>query len=100
MTLLFELTMPGVASWNGRWSGEEKRYLLCKSFTAIKGKAKAEEILKIGSFGYHWPDGWRARVEVTKIESRDKRKFTKLSAGFCGYNWMVDSIIKNLAIKT
>lgn len=100
MTLLFELTMPGVASWNGRWSGEGKRYLFCKTFTTTKGKAKAEEILKIRDFGYSWPDGWYANVEVSKIESRDKRKFTKLSSGFCGYDWMANSIVENLTIKT
>ena len=28
MIVCFELSMPNVGSWNGKWSGEDRRYII------------------------------------------------------------------------
>lgn len=93
--LVFILTMPGVGSWNGKWSGEGKLY--CKTRSLEK---KRELELDGKSFGYRWEDGWYASVKVQKTDSREATKMSKASNGFCGYEWMIDSIIKNNKIIT
>lgn len=100
MTLVFILSMPGRASWNGRWSGEDRCYAIVKSFTGKRGKEKAEEILKQGYYSYGWSDGWRAGIEVKQVDSDQARKYRKNSKGFCGYDWMVKSIIDHGVITT
>jgi|SRR5208337_1593526 len=99
MILAFKLTMPGVASWNGKWSGEGRLY----ARTRTVGKKKGEEVLS-GSdkkfFGYRWSDGWFASVQVEQIDSDEKRKLTKNSVGFAGYDWMIDSILTYGKIRT
>ena len=93
MTLLFTLSMPNRGSWNGRWSGEDKFYGKFLSFTSTKGKVKARELLSAGSWHFSWGDGWGATITVRELEKADVRRFKRNSAGFCGYDWMVDSII-------
>jgi len=98
--LAFSLSMPGSPSWNGKWSGQDKCYVLVKSFSStIKSKEKAKKILEKKSFHYRWEDGWAARVEVTKISPKEARALKKKTQGFCGYDWMVDSIVRHLEIK-
>lgn len=103
MILSFELTMPGVSSWNGRWSGEGKKYFVIKNYTTrfIKSNQYLQEIIKNngGSFYYRWEDGWAARINVEIIDGFLAKKRRKISAGFCGYNWMVDSILERGCIK-
>lgn len=98
MTLSFTLSMPGRSSWNGRWSGEEKLYAIVKTFTGKKGQQKAEEILKQQYYSYGWSDGWRAGIKVEQVDPARARKIRSKSQGFCGYSWMVDSIIRHGAI--
>jgi lipid-binding SYLF domain-containing protein len=88
MILCFELTMPGANSWNGKWSGQDKKYYL---FMSGVSKKKMEE-LNGKYFSYSFGDGWRAGVSVEMIDGVEKRKRAKISAGFYGYNWMADSI--------
>ena len=87
MTLAaFTLGMPGKASWNGRWSGEGKLYAIVRRVTNPP----------VELFGYHsysWSDGWCASVEVRVVDSKEAAKLRKRSAGFCGYDWMVDSLL-------
>lgn len=92
MILAFELSMPNKGSWNGRWSGEDKRYIITRKFSA-KESQKANEILKQGYYHYSWGDGWGAGIDVTLVDAREAAKLRKKSAGFCGYDWMVDTII-------
>jgi len=89
MYLEFKLSMPNVGSWNGKWSGEGTYYAIVKRLKFDK----AEEVLKHSSYYYGWDDGWGALVKVTQIDAKQARKIQKLSSGFCGYDWMVDSII-------
>lgn len=93
MILCFELTMPSCSSWNGRWSGARERHLL---FMAKTGKADVTRMKELDgkSFFYRWDDGWCACVEAKAVTSREATKLKKLNAGFCGYNWMAESIFR------
>lgn len=98
MLVKFELSMPGVGSWNGKWTGEESLYARVINF---KGKDKekiANEILEEGIFSYNFGDGWCAGISVEKIDSKEAAKVRKKSSGFYGYDWMITSIIKNKKI--
>ena len=99
MILSFELSMPGANSWNGKWSGEGK--LFAKVYNlgkSQKAEKLANEILKHKRFMYHWDDGWSAAVTVKKVNAVQARKIRSKSRGFCGYDWMVDSIKSDLKI--
>ncbi len=90
--------MPNVGSWNGKWSGRENLYAIVVPFTTLKAKAKAAELLAKRSFYYNFGDGWGASIGVTEITNDEARRVRRLSKGFCGYNWMVDSILRDGAI--
>lgn len=89
--------MPNVGSWNGRWSGANKQYFVIRSYTGERRK----RILEIFNgknecgFYYNFGDGWGASVHMEIINAQEGRKRRKASAGFCGYEWMIDSIIKH-----
>lgn len=94
MILSFTLSMPGNNSWNGKWSGQDNFYAIVKHFgSSKKSKEKAEKILKDGYFSYDFGDGWRAGISVKQVDSATARKIRKQSRGFCGYDWMVESIL-------
>lgn len=100
MILCFTLTMPRNNSWNGQWSGQDNFYAITKNLGRTKEKlSQAQEILKVGSYSYNFGDGWVARVEVSQVDSPEAAKIRRRSKGFCGYNWMVTSIIKNGDIR-
>lgn len=85
--VIFELTMPNVGSWNGQWSGRDNKY-------TIECKLPKDKLHLIGqSFYYNFGDGWGASVSC---RLKGTEKATKK---FCGYEWMVRSIIKNESIK-
>lgn len=88
--------MPGRASWNGRWSGEEKIYAIIKPIgRSAAARAKADELLNKRFFSHSWSDGWRASIEVSEAEGAELRRIRKLSKGFCGYDWMVTNILSH-----
>lgn len=62
--------------------------------------ALGEEILSEGSFYYDFGDGWGMRIYVREVDSKEAAIIRRRSRGFCGYDWAIDSIIKNLEIKT
>lgn len=82
----FTLTMPVVASWNGHWSGEGRDYRIVRS-------VDAETVARWGTLYWHYSfgDGWAAGVSARVMESGERKK---RSDGFCGYEWMVDNIIR------
>lgn len=86
MKLLFTLSMPNNNSWNGRWSGASKNYCATRSFRGNKPEEKARAL--VGSHYYNFGDGWGASIAVVEIAGR-----TPKSDGFCGYEWMIDSLI-------
>lgn len=94
MTLAFILTMPNVGSWNGKWSGEGNLY-------AITRQANRAQVNRMAgrSWHYSWSDGWSASVECRLVKGGEITKLRKASRGFCGYEWMVDSIILRDCIK-
>lgn len=98
MIIQFTLSMPNRGSWNGGWSGENNLYAIVKKFTTIKAREKADKILCAGSYYYQWSDGWGASVDVKEIDSLTSRRARKASRGFCGYDWMVESILNHGAI--
>lgn len=99
MILCFELSMPNVASWNGKWSGEGTLYAKIINFGhSKKAKAKADSLL--GYYHYHFGDGWSAGVDVKEVDAKEAGKIRRKSKGFCGYDWMVESIRYNGKIQT
>lgn len=94
MMLAFTLSMPNRASWNGRWSGEDDVYAIIKTFRGNKQLAVAEKILDTGYYHYSFGDGWAAGISVKEVDSAEASKLRRRSKGFCGYDWMVDTIIR------
>jgi len=96
-TVSFELTMPNVGSWNGKWTGADKKYFIVKKFSDKFFKKNIELLFegkKSRSWYYGWNDGWGANVQAEIIDTIEGRKRMKLSKGFAGYDWMVDSIVQ------
>jgi hypothetical protein len=91
MKLIFTLSMPGVAWWNGKWSGEGKHYCIIKPYRGKRAEARALGL--VGSYGYNFGDGWYARVDVSSLIGKSPK-----SDGFCGYDWMVTSILSHREI--
>lgn len=91
--IAFVLTMPNRGSWNGRWSGENDLHAIVKTERAVPKEIVGK------SFYYTWDDGWSACVSVEKVECKEGNKLRQKSRGFCGYNWMVDSLIKKGRIE-
>lgn len=85
----FRLSMPGCPSWNGKWSGAERRY-------AILRKLADEDAAKLfggaieKSWSHHWSDGWTAQITARLVPSGER--FHRAD-GFCGYDWMVENIL-------
>lgn len=93
MLVTFTLSMPGNNSWNGRWSGEGNKYVRVVNVgPSHKAAQKYTELVKKGYFSYAFGDGWRAAVTVGVTDKATARKLRKESKGFCGYDWMIDSI--------
>ena len=90
MIVAFELSMPGRNSWNGKWSGEGRPYVIVKSFRRNPPK--------LGRYGYNFGDGWYASVNAREVSQSEARTLRAKSKGFCGYDWMVESIIQDGAI--
>jgi hypothetical protein len=99
MLVCFELSMPGVASWNGRWSGEGCLYARVFDYRTKKAIARAEAMIQKGYYHYAFGDGWRAAITVRAVDAKEARQIRKKSEGFCGYDWMIDSIRQDDVIK-
>lgn len=94
-TLAFELSMPSVGSWNGKWTGAGNYYAVFHNIG--RGKSAAEKVQKLvekGSFHYDFGDGWCARINVREVSGRALTVLRRRSQGFCGYEWMVSSILE------
>ena len=94
--LLFELTMPGVGSWNGKWSGDSDYYAVTRN---VPSSAVPRGVID-GRHRYRWDDGWCASVRVSIVSSAEATKARRKSDGFCGYDWMVDSLLSHGKITT
>lgn len=83
----FRLTMPGVASWDGKWSGEGRNYVIYETLSA----AEIEHLSIPTSWRYAWDDGWCAEVRARVMEKGERKQ---KSDGFNGYDWMVRNILR------
>lgn len=94
MILAFELDMPCAPSWNGRWSGEGRPHVkIVNRGRSQQTASKDAELLATGSYTYRWSDGWTARVTVRQVDAKEAAQLRRKSAGFCGYDWMVASLL-------
>ena len=94
MALAFFLSMPNRASWNGRWSGEDKVYaIIIKTPRAKKTQAHHKTVLDGGPYWHNFGDGWSARIDVRMVDAVEASKIRRKSKGFCGYDWMVKNIM-------
>lgn len=94
----FTLSMPGVGSWDGKWSRQDECHVIVRSLTV----SEAVHALNNHQSGYHhyaFGDGWAAGVSVREVDRSEARKLRRKSDGFCGYDWMVDSILKHGKIQ-
>ena len=99
-TIAFELSMPNVGSWNGRWTGEGRFYAVVRNLGRGKqAQETAKKILERRSYHYDFGDGWSARVSVREVSGSEVARIRRQSMGFCGYEWMVASIIQNGEIR-
>ncbi len=111
-TLSFQLTMPNVGSWNGKWTGADRKYYVvktlnngtadkimegAKSYPLYEGTFVRKQVGETPlrkTYHYDFGDGWTAGVTVEFIDSKEGSKRRKQSCGFAGYDWMIDSIIR------
>ena len=94
MILAFQLDKPGCDFWDGKWSGVGKKCLLTRAFRSNVGIEQAKEILAKGYYHYRFPDGSSVGVIVCEVSIAQAGNLRKSSHGFCGYDWMVDTICK------
>lgn len=104
MILSFELTMPNKGSWNGQWTGQDKKYFVIRKISnRFFDKQEYFKTLKekgTDNWHYSWNDGWGANICVQVIDSKEATRRRKMSKGFWGYEWMIQSIIMYGEIKT
>jgi hypothetical protein len=93
MYLAFTLTMPGVGSWDKKWSGSNKFYCVVMRFN--KKESEKYKGLAGNSYGHNWSDGWFASIEVEEVDSQTAKKLKKQSSGFLNYNWMISNILNH-----
>lgn len=100
----FQLTMPNAGSWNGRWSGEGKKYYVIENISTryLNSQEHFKLLLENNhdSWHYSWGDGWGANVTAEIIDASEAKKRRKESAGFCGYEWMIKAIKYHGEINT
>lgn len=89
MILAFRLHMPDPPSWDGKWSGD--RQLLARTRT-VQDDDQAREL--VGDHYYRWDDGWIALVDVQVVDAAEAAEIKRRSAGFFGYDWMIDSLLE------
>ncbi|SNS21371.1 hypothetical protein SAMN05446037_100653 [Anaerovirgula multivorans] len=105
MLMVFELSMPHVGSWNGKWTGEDNYYAKVFNFKQRYGTSKNarelfDKILSNGSYCYSFGDGWGMSISVRQIDSKEATKLRKKTKGFCGYDWAIESILQHQKITT
>lgn len=82
----FTLSMPGRGSWDGAWSGEGKLYVVVRQIYK-------HQLTPMPHYRYPFGDAWVAHIDVKQVNAKEAARLRRKSAGFQGYEWMVDSII-------
>lgn len=94
MILCFSLSMPNVGSWNGKWGEAGRPHdKVINLGRSQKSDEKARSILAKGYYHYDFGDGWSAGISVHNVSAKEGATLRRKSAGFCGYDWMVESIL-------
>jgi hypothetical protein len=93
MILCFELTMPNRGSYNGKWSQEQDKHYIMITYRT-KAEIEKYSYLDGKDFYHRWDDGWTACISCSIIDFKEAAKRRKINRGFCGYDWMVSSILK------
>jgi hypothetical protein len=92
--ILFTLSMPGNNSWDRKWSGAGRNYVRVRKVT----EARAASLLDAkgdGYWSYIFGDGWCAGVSACTMRPGER---APKSDGFCGYDWMIDSVLRDGAV--
>jgi hypothetical protein len=93
----FKLSMPGRSSWDGRWSGEGKNYVIRRelSHDALARLFDAPSGVDLTAcrriWTHRWSDGWLAQIAARVVPAGED---LPKSDGFCGYDWMVENILR------
>ena len=93
MILCFELTMPNRGSYNSKWSQEQDKHYIIRTYRT-KAEIEKYSYLDGKDFYHRWDDGWTACISCSIIDAKEDTKRRKINKGFCGYDWMVSSILK------
>ena len=88
--ILFILSMPVVVSWDGKWSGDDKRYYMTRVLDY-----PYEENLIGKKFRHKFADGSVAEVSCISVHVDIGEYLMTLSDGFYAYEWMITNIIQN-----
>lgn len=88
------LSMPNVGSWNRKWSGENRPYVSLFRAPERNKQFLAERLSLIGYYTYDFGDGWSAGITIKEVDEKEYKQLKKSTAGFYGYDWMVNSIIR------
>ena len=98
MKIVFEFDFVRVGSWDGKWSGEGKVFARVLDLSS----AEAEKIVADDSlvvFLYDFGDGWTGRVRAHAEDDVRAALYETQSEGFCGYDWMIASIMSKGKIE-
>jgi len=99
MYIMFRLTVSRFQKVPSDNCVYDKFYVIAKEFNSNSDKLKADIITFRKNFYYEFNNGLEVKISVIKLRCRvDFFKVKAESKGFCGYDWMVTSIIKNLKI--
>ena len=83
--IIFELTMPNVGSWDGKFTGAKNKY------TVLSKLLKKDDHSIIGkNWYYDFGDGWGANINC-RLANKGEKPTNK----FMGYEWMLKSIKKH-----
>ena len=80
------------------WPVERQRQPLYPFRKFGRSKATKEQAAKIlagQSYSYDFGDGWGASVSVREVTASEAARIERKPVGFCGYDWMIDSIIRD-----
>lgn len=86
--------MPNVGSWNGKWSQAGELFIRTRRECDVPKKCWNK------SFRYSFGDGWTACVTTERMPAKEAANLERKSRGFCGYDWMIKSIIQKGFIAT
>lgn len=89
--LAYKLTMPHANTVSGRWTREKD--LHCRVQRVREANWDNVKRLVGNTYFYDFSDGWVAQIDVTLVNEKRAKELKRQSTGFCGYEWMIKSIL-------